>query len=167
MPLSDYDGQKAAVADIHHGFDEQLNNIRSNRSDSDAGRKTEVRKVSSLPENRLNSCGAVPGVGGDLALLRGDLAEGRFELPPDWRTLGVLPEPLPRPPIGPSWRWISTSIERPNTSGRLPDAAPRFRRPVTESIVVGRPGNEPRRRLAAPHGARMVLRHTENGGESE
>lgn len=76
---------------------------------------------------------------------------------PFGRALGVLTEPPPRPSIGPSWRSILTSVERPNAVDRLPDAdgigkatattAVRpFRRPVTElhSIVVGRPGNEPR-----------------------
>jgi hypothetical protein len=34
-------------------FDEQLDNICGNCSDSDTGRKAEVRKLSSLPERRL------------------------------------------------------------------------------------------------------------------
>ena len=112
--------------------------------------------------------------------LRGNLAEVRFSPPPDWRTLGAVPEPLPPPPIGPSSCSISTSIETRKAGGRLPDAesigrvtamvsAPRFRRPVTEfhSIVVGCSGNELSPRQAASHGVRIVLRHFGNGGRSE
>jgi hypothetical protein len=108
------------------------------------------------------------------ARLRGTLAAVRFEAPPGRRTLGAVP----RLSIGAKRPSIVISVERPNAVGRLPDAegigratatvsAPQFRRPVTESdsIVVGRPGNDSR--LPTLHEARLVLRHSEIGGESK
>ena len=45
MSLSDYDGQKAAVASIQRRLDGQLDTIRNTRSYSDAGRKAEMAKA--------------------------------------------------------------------------------------------------------------------------
>ena len=43
--LSDYDGQKAAVARIQRRLDGQLDTIRNTRAYSDTGRKTEMAKA--------------------------------------------------------------------------------------------------------------------------